>query len=183
MNKTEIAPFSYRVKVGHISANPVTVTLKANEPERAGLALIWDVNAVKALEAELHVARWKKDGVRLKGEVRATIVQSCVVTLEPVESEIIETIDQVYVPEGSKLARHIFNENGEMVLDPEGKDIPETFSGDSIDAGALVCEFVALAIDPYPRKPGVAFEPHVESSDETEKKPSPFAVLKDWKKD
>ncbi|MCO6185832.1 DUF177 domain-containing protein [Rhizobium sp. L1K21] len=183
MANKEIAPFSYKVKVGHVSANPVTVTLKANEAERAGLALIWDVEAVKELEAELHIARWKKDGVRLKGEVAATIVQKCVVTLAPVESEIRETVDQVYVPEGSRLARHVFNESGEMVLDPEGDDIPETFSGDAIDAGVAVSEFVALAIDPYPRAPGAEFESHIESDDATDKKPSPFAVLKEWKKD
>lgn len=183
MTKTEIAPFSYKVKVGHVSANPVTVTLKANEAERAGLALIWEVEAVKKLEAELHIARWKRDGVRLKGEVKATIVQECVVTLAPVESEIVETVDQVYVPEGSKLARQALNENGEMVLDPEGEDIPETFAGDAIDAGAAVSEFVALAIDPYPRAPGAAFEPHIEADGKGDGKPSPFAVLKDWKKD
>ncbi len=183
VDKTDIAPFAYKVKVGHISANPVTVTLKANDAERAGLARIWEVDSVESLEADLHIARWKKDGVRIKGEVRADITQSCVVTLEPVKSHIRESIEQVFVPEGSKLARHMLNEDGEMILDPEGADLPETFSGDSIDAGVLVCEFVALAIDPYPRKQGVVFEPRVEADGSDDKEPSPFAVLKDWKKD
>ena len=40
----------------------------------------------------------------------------------------------------------------------DGPDSPETFSGDTIDVGALAEEFFELAIDPYPRKPGVSLE-------------------------
>ncbi len=38
-----------------------------------------------------------------------------------------------------------------MVLDPDGPDLPEPFVGDTIDAGALIAEFAALGIDPYPK--------------------------------
>ena len=34
-----------------------------------------------------------------------------------------------------------------------------------IDLGALTAEFLALGLDPYPRKPGVAFEPHEEAAE------------------
>jgi len=183
-DRGEKPPFSYLVKVGHISANPVTVTLEANARELAALAEVWQVEAVKSLKAELQVARWKKDGVRLKGEVKAEIVQACVVTLEPVESTVNEHLEQIFVPEGSKLARIVTNEASEMVLDPDGPDLPEAFTGDAIDAGAVVAEFAALAIDPYPRKQGVEFADHIEG-DPNEKtgRPNPFAALKDWKKD
>ncbi|MCF3639503.1 DUF177 domain-containing protein [Rhizobium sp. TRM95111] len=177
------APFSYPVKVGHISPNPVQVRLSADERERAGLARLWDVLAVQAFSAELEIRRWKKDGVRLKGSVQARIVQACVVTLEPVEAVIDESIDAIFVPEGSKLARMATGEGGEMLLDPDGPDAPEIFSGDTIDAGAAAAEHAALAIDPYPRRDGVAFEAHVESTAAEDRRPSPFAVLKDFKKD
>jgi Predicted metal-binding, possibly nucleic acid-binding protein len=182
--RKEKPPFSYSVKVGHVSANPITVRLEADERERQGLAKLWQVEAVDLLKAELQVVRWKKDGVRLKGRVEASIVQACVVTMDPVESRIEEDLEQIFVPEGSKLARIVSNEAAEMVLDPEGPDLPETFAGDTIDAGEVVAEFAALAIDPYPRKPGVEFADHLESdpNDEAER-PNPFAVLKDWKKD
>jgi uncharacterized metal-binding protein YceD (DUF177 family) len=180
----EKPPFSYPVKVGNISANAVTVTLEADARELEALARFWQVDAVKSLTAELQVARWKKDGVRLKGEVKTDIVQSCVVTLEPVESTIRENFEQIFVPEGSKLARIVTNDAAEMVLDPDGPDLPEAFSGDTIDVGVVVVEFAALAIDPYPRKPGIEFADHIEG-DPNEKagRPNPFAVLKDWKKD
>lgn len=182
--KTDDIPFFYPVKVGHISANPVEVTLAADAEERAGLARLWGVLEVKALAAAFQLQRWKRDGVRLKGRVTADIVQACVVTLEPVEAHIDEPVEVVFVPEGSKLARlPAAVESGEMLLDPEGPDAPEVFSGDTIDAGAVAAEHAALAIDPYPRKRDARFAGHAEGGAEEGRKPSPFAVLKDWKKD
>ena len=175
--------FSYLVKVGHVSANPVRVRLSAVERERRALADVWNIEGVNSLTAELQIARWKRDGVRIKGQVSGEIVQACIVTLEPVVSTIEQEIDQIFVPEGSKLARIVADGVGEMVLDPDGPDLPETFVGDTIDAGELVAEFAALGIDPYPKKPGAEFAAHIESADEEDRKPSPFAVLKDWKKD
>jgi len=180
----ERPPFSYPVKVGNISANAVTVKLEADARELEGLARLWQVVSVGALKAELQIARWKKDGVRVKGRVEADIVQSSVVTLEPVASKIDEEFEQIFVPEGSKLARIVTGDTAEMVLDPEGPDLPEMFTGDTIDVGEVVAEFAALAIDPYPREPGAEFADHLEGdADEKSGRPNPFAVLKDWKKD
>ncbi|RWX75802.1 DUF177 domain-containing protein [Neorhizobium lilium] len=177
-------PFSYLVKVGHIATNPVTVQLEANERELADLAKLWQVLSVQSLTADLQVNRWKKDGVRVKGRVRAAITQACVVTLEPVDSVIDEQFEQIFVPEGSKLARIVTSEAAEMVVDPDAPDLPEQFEGDSIDVGDATAEFAALAIDPYPRKPGIEFADHIEGdgADKNER-PNPFAALKDWKKD
>lgn len=182
MKNIEDQSFSYPVKVGHISSNPVTVKIAADPAECRALARQWDVVEVKAFSAEFEVRRWKKDGVRLKGRVKTEIVQTCVVTLEPVASRIDEPVDAIFVPEGSKLARAALTETGEMLLDPDGPDSPETFQGDTIDAGAVAAEYAAMAIDPYPRKDGIAFSAHLESTGADDAKPSPFAALKDWKK-
>ncbi|KQO80208.1 DUF177 domain-containing protein [Rhizobium sp. Leaf262] len=176
-------PFSYPVKVGHISANPVRIGLSANADELKALAKLWDVVSVEYLKSQLQVTRWKRDGIKITGDVQAGLTQSCVVTLEPVSSVVDETFEHVFVPEGSKLARMMTNEQGEIVLDPDGPDTPDQFSGDTIDVGAVVAEFAALAIDPYPRKPDVDFAGYGEAKAGEDKKPSPFAVLKDWKKD
>jgi hypothetical protein len=93
-----VPPFSYLVKVGHVSANPVTVRIAANESECRDLAKLWSVLSVIELKAELQIARWKRDGLRIRGKVEATIVQACVVTLEPVTSVIEEHLDQLFVP-------------------------------------------------------------------------------------
>ncbi len=184
MKKDDETPFSYPVKVGHVSTNPVEVTIRADDAERAGLAALWGILEVKALTATFQIQRWKRDGVRLKGRVEANIIQACVVTLEPAEFRIDEAVEAVFVPEGSKLARFpLAVDKGEMLLDPEGPDAPEIFTGDTIDAGVVAAEHVALAIDPYPRKSDAVFSGHVESTEKDDRKPSPFAVLKDWKKD
>jgi len=51
-----------------------------------------------------------------------------------------------------------FEGGGEILIDAEGPDSPETFSGDTIDVGALAEQFFGLAIDPYPRKAGASLE-------------------------
>lgn len=169
--------YSYTVKVGHVAANPITVKFDADAAERKEIASVWDIPAVKSFSGEAAVSRWKRDGVRVKGHVNVRIVQDCVVTLEPVEQTISEDFEALFVPENSRLARREPTD-GELIVDPDGADIPETFSGDSIDLGAVAAEFAALAIDPYPRKEGVEFEGFIESDPAEDKKESPFAVLK-----
>jgi len=169
--------YSFPVKVGHVAANPVRVTMSADEAERARIARIWNIGDVLSFSAEAALSRWKRDGVRVKGRVEAVIVQACVVTLEPVQQAIAEDFEALFVPDRSRLARMPVDETGELFLDPDGPDLPETFSGDSIDVGSVAAEFAALAIDPYPRKEGASFEAHVED-DGDKGRVSPFAVLK-----
>ena len=59
----------------------------------AGLA------ALPRLEASFDLTRHGADGLRLAGRVQATVVQNCVVTLEPIESEIDEAVDLVFLPQ------------------------------------------------------------------------------------
>lgn len=174
-------PFSYRVKVGHVSHNALEIRLEANERERAGLAEMWDILGVGALTAELKIRRWKKDGVKVMGTVHADVTQECVVSLEPVDQVIDDEIEEIFVPEGSALARIPANDSGEILIDADGPDLPEQFSGDEIDVGVFVAEMVAMALDPYPRKPDIEFADHVESKAEDDRRPSPFAALKNLK--
>jgi uncharacterized metal-binding protein YceD (DUF177 family) len=174
-------PFSYRIKVGHVSHNPIEVRIEADARERKALAELWDILGVEVLTAELKVRRWKKDGVKLIGTLHAEVTQACVVTLDPVAEVIDDEFEEIFVPEGAALARIPANDAGEIVVDPDGPDLPEQFVGDEIDVGAFVAEMAAMALDPYPRKPDVEFADHVEREAVDEKKPSPFAVLKNLK--
>ena len=181
MNDRRIEGFSYPVRVGHVSSNPVTVRISASDAERTALARIWGVTAVGELEAEIVLTPWKRDGVRARGEVRGRVTQPSVVSLEPVESIIDAPVDAVFVPDGSRLSRVERTDTGEVIVDPEGPDMPETFSGDTLDVGAVVAEFAALSIDPYPRLPDEVFEADDGAGDEAFERPSPFASLKDWR--
>jgi hypothetical protein len=134
------------------------VKIAADEAQRALLAEVHDVVSVENWQAELLVAPWKRNGVKVSGRVEADITQECVATLEPIAAHISEEVSAIYFPEDSKLGRLGFHAAGEVHLDAEGPDSPETFSGDTIDVGALAEEFFGLAIDPYPRKEGAELD-------------------------
>ncbi len=180
MSEKKSETFSWPVNVGHISKNPVTAHVEADERQRKALARRWNIPAVESVEGDFDLSRWKRDGVRVKGRVKASLIQNCVVTLEPVRETIEEEVEALFVPEGSRLARVDTHETGEMVVDAEGPDMPETFTGDSLDIAAICEEFIVLAMNPYPRKEGAAFTPPSDEVRNEPEKVSPFAGLKGW---
>ncbi|MCM2505805.1 DUF177 domain-containing protein [Aureimonas altamirensis] len=157
------------------------VTFEASDKERAALAAFLEILSVDALTADLTVAPWRRDGVSVKGAMSAIVRQVSVVTLEPVEERIDQDLDLVFLPEHSRLARIDSGDDGEIHLDPDGDDIPETFSGDRIDLGAALEEQLALALEPYPREDGAAFEAFDTDPEPDARAPSPFAGLKGLK--
>jgi hypothetical protein len=153
------SPVSFAANVVRLPQKGMPVTIEADEPQRAGLAAEHHLVSVEGWKAELLVSPWKRNGVKVSGHVEADITQQCVVTLEPLHAHIAEDISAIFFPEDSKLGREGFHAPGEVHLDIEGPDGPETFSGETIDVGALAEEFFALAIDPYPRKEGALLGP------------------------
>jgi hypothetical protein len=177
MQKQSNLPISYTISVARLPQKGMPVRLTASETERAALTVGHDLQAVKSFHADLLVIKWRRDGVRITGVVTSDIVQTCSVTLEPLPACIESQVDAMFVPESSKLARPKVDENGEMLLDAEGPDAPETFSGDQLDVGVIAEEFFALAIDPYPRKQGAVLELTAQLEDVIPLKVSAFAKL------
>lgn len=155
LHSDSVSPVSFSVNVARLPQKGMPVRIEADQTQRDALSSAHGLEAVSRFVADLLVTNWKRHGVRVSGSVRANITQTCVVTLEPLEATIDEKIEALFLPEDSKLGRLGFEAGGEIVLDAEGDDAPETFSGDHIDVGALSEEFFGLAIDPYPRKQGV----------------------------
>ena len=180
MHKVSTLPISHPVSVARLPQRGMPLNLVATIEERAALAREFGLIEVKEFSADLTVAKWRGDGVKVTGTVSADIVQACSLTLEPLDARVENEVDAVYVPEHSRLARVNADANGEIVLDPEGPDAPETFVGDHIDMGQVAAEFFGLAIEPYPRKPGAELPP-VQDIDKEPAKVSPFAKLADIK--
>ena len=172
MTGMDKSPISYPIDVRRLPQKGFPVVVQPDAKELGELARVHDLVSVAAFHAELLLKEWTRGGVSVTGRVRASIVQECVVTLEPVESSIDEEIDTVFVPEGSPLSRDTIEE-GELVLSADASDPPETFDGVTIDVGAVAEEFFALGIDPYPRKPGA----ELPSAGLTGVNDSPFAAL------
>jgi uncharacterized metal-binding protein YceD (DUF177 family) len=177
MQKNQTLPITHPVNVARLPQKGMPVKLIANEKERAALAKDHALVSVDSFEAELLVSKWRRDGVKITGKVKADIVQTCSITLEPLLASIENEIEAVFVPETSKLAKPKFDADGEMVLDANGPDAPETFSGDTLDVGLIAEEFFELAINPYPRKEGAELEVNDTGADNEPIKVSPFAKL------
>ena len=120
------SPISYPIDVRRLPQKGFPVVVEPDAKARAELARVHGLVSVERFRAELLFVAWKRGGVSVTGSVRATIVQQCVVTLEPIEAQIDEEVDLVFVPEGSALARDTIDE-GELVLSADGPDLPETF--------------------------------------------------------
>lgn len=144
-------------------------SLTADDATRARIAKALSLVSLDRLEAELKLAPWF-DGVQIDGRWRAAVVQTCGVTLEPLNSDLSGDFMVRVVPAGSDLAPV---EGDEAELDLEADDPPDVAETDDIDLGGYVVEHLALEIDPFPRKPGVVFEPPADTEER-----SPFAVLK-----
>ncbi|WP_417682002.1 YceD family protein [Roseibium sp.] len=178
-------PFSHKVNAERLGDREETVVI---EPDTAALKRIAEANGcvdIGRLCAELTLKPWRKAGVRVVGKLEASITQQCVVTLEPFEQELSEDIDRTFEPVSSRPRRpRDLNEEGEIEIELETLDPPDVMVDGVIDLGALVCEQLALSIDPFPRKPGAVFERDEETdSSELEDKPSPFAALAKLKQD
>jgi uncharacterized metal-binding protein YceD (DUF177 family) len=158
----------YEISAVKLPRDGMPVRFEANERELAALARQLDIVAVDVLKVDLRATPWRRDGVQVQGSIRARVQQESVVSLEPLDRSIDETLKAVFVPEGSKLARVAAPSEHELHIDPEGDDPPEVFQGDRIDLGPYIAEALALALYPYPRAPG-------ESFDEVDTDPEPDA--------
>lgn len=168
------------VRANTIPKAGTSISIAADKAQRSQLAEFHGLLDVTSFEADLLAEAWQLDGVRLTGRVRSNIVQKCIVTLEPVDAQIDTQIDVILLPEDRQLKLENLSA-GELVLEAEGPDEPDTFSGDHVDVGAIAEEFFALAIDPYPRRPGAKVEE--KASEETGvERPSPFAKLAELKR-
>lgn len=148
--------------------------IEADAAARAGLAAIADLPDVVSARASFDVTL-KRDGkVHVEGRVRARIGQICVVTLDPIETEIDEPIDQIFAPpEQVPQLSDTVDDDGES--DADVPDPPEPIVNGQIDLARLATDALFLAIDPYPRKPGAVFAQAVEAPQPDE---HPFAALK-----
>ena len=80
--------------------------------------------------------------------------QTCVVTLDPVENEINETIKVDFAP-----PREGAGSTADIEVDAAASlEEVEPLIGNAVDLGLLATEFFILGIDPYPRRPDAAFD-------------------------
>jgi uncharacterized metal-binding protein YceD (DUF177 family) len=167
-------PWSVPVAVAQIPDTGLHRDFEADRAEREAMAAVAGLRNILSASASLDLALKRGGRVHVTGRVRARIGQTCVVTLDPIESEIDEDIDLMFAPaEQISQLSDLVEEPAES--DPEIPDPPEPIVNGVIDLGRLATDALFLAVDPYPRKPGAVFEPHLEAADPED---HPFAALK-----
>ena len=153
-----------------LARGPVRARLEPDAAERGKLAGDLCLESLPSLIAELTVRPWL-DGAEVTGRFQAVVEQLCSVTLDPFEQTLSGEIAVQVVPKGSPNAPSGDAPEGE--IDPDAPDPPDVLAGEAVDLAAIVAEHLALEIDPFPRKPGAAFEFAPPAEEE-----SPFAGLR-----
>ena len=162
-------PWSATIRLDDVGEKGRHVELDAGETVRAALAKPAGVDAIERLVARLDLTRRGRDRLHVSGEVSGTVRQTCVVTLEAVVNDIKETIDVTFAP-----SREPISQSAELDIDAAPSEEVEPLVGNTVDLGLIATEFFILGIDPYPRKPGVAFEAPKAAADPAS---HPFAAL------
>jgi uncharacterized metal-binding protein YceD (DUF177 family) len=163
-------PWSATIRLDEVGETRRHVELEASEAVRTALAGPARVDAVERLVVRFDLTRRGRDCLHVSGEVSGTVRQTCVVTLEPFENEINETIEVDFAPppESANSAAEI-----DVAAAASGDEIEPLIDG-AVDLGLLATEFFILGIDPYPRKPGAAFDAPKSAADPAD---HPFARL------
>ncbi len=134
--------FSRPLPLGLVGPEGRREVLEADEAELGALARRFGIPAVDRLRAELRLSQEADGAVRAEGRLTADVVQTCVVTLEPVWQRVDQEVALRLLPSGR-----------------EPRDAPdqadEIATRDGVaDLGEAMAEQLALALDPYPRAPG-----------------------------
>jgi hypothetical protein len=168
-------PWRVSVTVAQIPDTGLHREIEASAREREAMAEVAGLREIAFARASFDVTPKSGGRVHVTGHVRARIGQTCVVTLDPIESDLDEEIDLTFAPEAEVRQLADLIEEGQDSEDVKVAEAPEAIVNGVIDLGRLATDALFLAIDPYPRKPGAVFEAQVTALDP---KDHPFAALK-----
>lgn len=170
-------PLTRKVKLTEIEQD-MERAIEIDEAERSIIMALLDLQDLKGLSFSYRLRRGSGKRVIVEGRLRAHVVQTCVVSLEPVPAEIDVPVEAEFWPP-EKIAA--LQEETEDPTHASEVEWPEPIEGDAIDLGPLVYETLATSLDPYPKKTGARFHWSDRAEGAETPKNNPFAVLKNLK--
>ncbi len=170
MNDERETPIRHFFDLGDLSQAGSCIHVYAKGDDLTRLAQWAGVDEVRSFAAQVELSRLSRTQFALEAEFEADIVQSCIVTLEPVPAHIAKHISREL-----HFSPRLRAESGELTLAAGDEDTPEEIASLDYDLAAPLLEEFVLSIDPYPRKKGAAFEPPAQPAEPPK---SPFGVLK-----
>lgn len=137
------------VTVDTLREGPLRFTGTLDTNAREALKTRFELLDLNALDYIVESRPWR-GGVMIEGRISAEVVQSCVVTLDPVTTAIEEEFKRGFLPfkelyEDSKPGAEL-----EILSDSELGDIPEPLT-DPVDMSEIIAESLSLALPAYPR--------------------------------
>ena len=138
------ADFSHVIALDELPKGGRRFDLEASEAERNAVANRLGVLAVDALKGDVRIAATKKR-FDVSGRVSARLKRECVASLEEMEEAVDEVFEIAFLRQAKASSEH-----EEISI-----EAPEFYDGSEFDVGDLLVQQVSLAMDPFPRKPGV----------------------------
>lgn len=154
------------------NGKPTSFAVVATADERKAVAEHLGIAGIKKLRFAGELSPIGRKDWELKAALGATVVQDCVVTLDPVTTRIDETLHRSYVADMPEIAASEI----EMPVDDTVEPLPDT-----LDIAQVMIEALTLALPLYPRAPdaGLAQSAFTEPGTEamTDDDAKPFAGL------
>ncbi|WP_099827334.1 YceD family protein [Oceaniglobus indicus] len=151
------------------------ILLTPDAEVRAALAEYLGIIGIRKLRLEGALVPVGRSDWRFAGRIGATVVQACVVTLDPVTTRIDETVERLY------------SADADVPADPGEIEMPEDDTIEPLpavlDLSAVMAEALALALPPYPRAPGAGSGDSIHAAEGVnpmrDEDALPFAGLRD----
>jgi uncharacterized metal-binding protein YceD (DUF177 family) len=153
---TDPLPVSMPLRVADLPARkPKRFDLRPAPEVLPLVAGLIGAESVRKLSFKGEIRPAGKHDFVLEGDLGATVVQACVVTLAPVTTRIEEHVTRRYLTEMPSPAEHSDPgaEGMEMPEDDTAEPLPEV-----IDPGSVLLEALALAMPLYPRAEDAALD-------------------------
>lgn len=154
------------------SRKPTRFTFAPEAQDRKAIATALGLLDLPKMYVKGEILPVGRHDYTVKAELAASVVQSCIISLVPVTTQLRDQIERRYIrdyqePEADEM---------EILADDDSEPLPEV-----IDVAAIAIEALTLALPLYPRAPGAALgeavfaDPGVEPLKDVELKP--FAGL------
>ena len=141
----------FRVAAGEIPNHGLHRDLTADTALRRDLARRLDLRGVEALSARVDLRPAPGNLIAVTGTLRAQVVQTCVVTLEPLPASVEVSFERYFTEDPQDLPVE------EEILADE-MDPPDPVVDGVIDLADLLAEEISLNLDPFPRRPGTSLD-------------------------
>ena len=149
------------VALDRVGQGGLTFEVEAAAGELATLAIRLRLPTLAVLRCSFKLRRVAPGIIGADGHLTAELTQVCVVSLDEFPCKLAESFQVHFVPAGTEDD------------DPEPDAVDQIpYDGSVIDLGEAAVEQLALALDPYPHKPGAALDFATDAPD-----PHPLGAL------